>query len=383
MGHHASTRSTTTTSSKTGSLRPRASSSYIQQAFAGEPDFASRRSSTTRTRRSPTSPTTQTRAVGRSAVDLSAQGRRRAGPRSGAGPRGHHGSQAGRGGPAGERGEAAAAGRHDPAVGVDGPTGRPHLLVQPPLVRVHRDDAGADGRLGLADRSTIRTVLPKVLERWKGSIASGEPFDMVFPLKGADEQFRPFLTRVNPLRDEDGRILYWFGTNTDISDIKRMEEALRDADRRKDEFLATLAHELRNPLAPIRNSLQILKMPRVDAATVEQSRAMMERQVHQLVRLVDDLMDVSRVMRGKIEFRKESIELANDHRPCRGDGATADRSPRTSAGNIALARIIAARRRPGAFDPGDRQFAYECRQIHRAKAVIFGLPPNHRMTKRF
>ena len=153
-------------------------------------------------------------------------------------------------------------------------------------------------------------ALPNVLERWKGSITSGEPFDMVFPLKGADEQFRPFLTRVNPLRDEEGRILYWFGTNTDISDIKRMEEALRDADRRKDEFLATLAHELRNPLAPIRNSLQILKMPRVDAATVQQTRDMMERQVHHLVRLVDDLLDVSRVMRGKIELRKEPLELA-------------------------------------------------------------------------
>jgi len=85
---------------------------------------------------------------------------------------------------------------------------------------------------------------------------------------------------------------------------------LRDADRRKDEFLATLAHELRNPLAPIRNALQILKMPRVDGATVQRSREMMERQVHQLVRLVDDLLDVSRVMRGKIELRREKVELA-------------------------------------------------------------------------
>ncbi len=90
----------------------------------------------------------------------------------------------------------------------------------------------------------------------------------------------------------------------------RLYEALRDADRRKDEFLATLAHELRNPLAPIHNSLQILKMPRIDAAMVEQSREMMERQVNHLVRLVDDLLDVSRVMRGKIELRKERIELA-------------------------------------------------------------------------
>ncbi len=90
----------------------------------------------------------------------------------------------------------------------------------------------------------------------------------------------------------------------------QLYQALRETDRRKDEFLATLAHELRNPLAPIRNSLQILKMPRLDAATVERSREMMERQVHQLVRLVDDLLDVSRVMRGKIELRKEQVELS-------------------------------------------------------------------------
>ena len=91
----------------------------------------------------------------------------------------------------------------------------------------------------------------------------------------------------------------------------RLVQQLRDQDRRKDEFLATLAHELRNPLAPIRNSLQILKIPRVDPATIERSRAMMERQVQHLVRLVDDLLDVSRVMRGKITLRLERMELAS------------------------------------------------------------------------
>jgi CheY-like chemotaxis protein/two-component sensor histidine kinase len=90
----------------------------------------------------------------------------------------------------------------------------------------------------------------------------------------------------------------------------QLYKALREADQRKDEFLATLAHELRNPLAPVRNALQILKMPRVDSLTVERSREIMERQVHHLVRLVDDLLDVSRVMRGKIELRREPVELA-------------------------------------------------------------------------
>jgi PAS domain S-box-containing protein len=71
--------------------------------------------------------------------------------------------------------------------------------------------------------------LPKVLERWKGSIATGEPFDMVFPLRGADDVFRPFLTRIMPLKDDSGRVLQWFGTNTDITEQRRMEEALRRA----------------------------------------------------------------------------------------------------------------------------------------------------------
>ncbi|HEV3438030.1 MAG TPA: ATP-binding protein, partial [Gemmata sp.] len=96
----------------------------------------------------------------------------------------------------------------------------------------------------------------------------------------------------------------------DVTERKRVEQAMRAADRRKDEFLATLAHELRNPLAPVSNALQILKMPRVDAATIERSRDMMERQVHHLVRLVDDLLDMSRVMRGKIALRRERVELA-------------------------------------------------------------------------
>jgi PAS domain S-box-containing protein len=90
----------------------------------------------------------------------------------------------------------------------------------------------------------------------------------------------------------------------------KLYKALREADRRKDEFLATLAHELRNPLAPIRNALEILKMPRVAGDTVERARAMLERQVHHVVRLVDDLLDVSRVMGGKIELRREPVELA-------------------------------------------------------------------------
>ncbi|MGN6547853.1 MAG: PAS domain S-box protein [Aureliella sp.] len=324
--------------------------------------------------------------------------------------------------------------------------------------------------------------LPEVLKNWRSSLASGKPFGMVFPLKGNDGQFRPFLTRVNPLRDQDGQILYWFGTSTDISEQKRAEdafrflaeasaalatvvdyqstlqmvatlavprfgdwcavdiaqpngtlmrravthvdaekvhlayelaqrypfqgdsavgppmvartgqpeilqmvpesllvalsrdrdhlellrqlglksylsvpmkargkvigvltfvsstgrhysesdlevaedlahragvavenarlyEALKDADRRKDEFLATLAHELRNPLAPIRTGLEVLKLAGDDRNLANETREVMQKQLEHMVRLVDDLLEVSRITRGKLQLRKERVEL--------------------------------------------------------------------------
>jgi signal transduction histidine kinase/CheY-like chemotaxis protein len=86
-------------------------------------------------------------------------------------------------------------------------------------------------------------------------------------------------------------------------------EQLHDADRRKDEFLAMLAHELRNPLAPIQNALEILALPEVGEATVAQAKEVLHRQVQHLTRLVDDLLDVARISRGKIELRQERVAL--------------------------------------------------------------------------
>jgi PAS domain S-box-containing protein len=101
----------------------------------------------------------------------------------------------------------------------------------------------------------------------------------------------------------------WVAVVLDIDDRKRAEQALKEADRRKDEFLAMLAHELRNPLAPIRNALQIMKSPGCNSEIFCRAREMMDRQVHQLVRLVDDLLDVSRIMRNRIELRHERLDL--------------------------------------------------------------------------
>lgn len=96
----------------------------------------------------------------------------------------------------------------------------------------------------------------------------------------------------------------------DIARLKQVENELRELDQRKNEFLATLAHELRNPLAPLRNGLEVLRLAGSDARVAEKARGMMERQLTQMVRLVDDLLDVSRVSRGKIELRREDVGLA-------------------------------------------------------------------------
>jgi signal transduction histidine kinase len=107
--------------------------------------------------------------------------------------------------------------------------------------------------------------------------------------------------------DEIGQLVDSF--NAMLAEAGRRAEALREADERKDEFLATLAHELRNPLAPLRNALEILRMTPSNPSMAEKARAMMERQVNQMVRLVDDLLDVSRITTGKLAIRKAVTEL--------------------------------------------------------------------------
>jgi PAS domain S-box-containing protein len=277
---------------------------------------------------------------------------------------------------------------------------------------------------------------PRVLERWVGAVASGEPFDMELLLRGRDGVSRPFLTLVLPVREDGGRVARWFGTHTDISELKRAEaalresertyrivadntydfefwrapeghylyvspscervsgykpaefladrdlplrlvysedrplfqdrmralaadrsslefefrivhrdgavrwlaqacqpvfsergeylgvrgsnrevtdrkraeEALREADRRKDEFLVMLAHEVRNPLAAIHGGLQMLRLS-TDPRDQEQALDVMQRQYDQIIRLVDDLLDVSRISMGKLRLRKEPTQL--------------------------------------------------------------------------
>jgi signal transduction histidine kinase len=114
-----------------------------------------------------------------------------------------------------------------------------------------------------------------------------------------------------PRFGSDGSFLGYVGCSFDIHDVKQYQEALSEADQRKNEFLAMLAHELRNPLAPIRNALEILRLTGGNEGTIRPACEIIERQLSQMIRLVDDLLDVSRVTRGKIELRIRRIELAS------------------------------------------------------------------------
>ncbi len=114
---------------------------------------------------------------------------------------------------------------------------------------------------------------------------------------------------VSPIRNEDGHIVGASKIARDISDRKIHERALREADRRKDEFLATLAHELRNPLAPIRNAAHVLCRAQHAEPTLRTACEIMDRQLRQLTRLVDDLLDVSRVATGGVQLVREKVDV--------------------------------------------------------------------------
>ena len=164
----------------------------------------------------------------------------------------------------------------------------------------------------------------RVAQRFRESVASGQPWEDTFPIRRHDGEYRWFLARAQPLRDpQDGRVIRWFGTDTDVTDQLMVERALREsqqslvareaalrhADRQKDIFLATLAHELRNPLAPIRSASHLIALRRTGDPVIERASAVIERQSAQLARLVEDLLDLSRITTGGMNLRTETVDL--------------------------------------------------------------------------
>ncbi len=151
--------------------------------------------------------------------------------------------------------------------------------------------------------------LPALMASWQRTLASGQPYEQTARMCDAGGNYRSFLIVAAPLRDASGRIVQWFGTNTDVTPIELAQQELRDANRRKDEFLAMLAHELRNPLAPIATSAELLRMGVLDDARVRQASAVIARQVQHMTQLVDDLLDVSRVTRGLVTLRQQVLDF--------------------------------------------------------------------------
>jgi len=153
--------------------------------------------------------------------------------------------------------------------------------------------------------------LGEVSSGWDASVRveGGQAYEGEGRLRRADGQYRWFRIMVTPIRDSEGRVRKWVGSGTDVHETRELLEALRRADQRKDEFLAVLAHELRNPLAPLRNGLELMRIANGDSAASGGARAMMERQVGHLVRLIDDLLDTSRIASGKLELRRMPMDV--------------------------------------------------------------------------
>jgi PAS domain S-box-containing protein len=141
------------------------------------------------------------------------------------------------------------------------------------------------------------------------ALSSLQPFEHQFRFRRHDGEYRWMMSLALPQFGPSGKFSGYTGATFDITALKRAEESLRTADQRKDEFIAMLAHELRNPLAPITNVVQMLKSADMDEKTVDWAHGVLERQLRNLSRMVNDLLDVSRVSHGKIQLHRERVEL--------------------------------------------------------------------------
>jgi signal transduction histidine kinase/ActR/RegA family two-component response regulator len=151
---------------------------------------------------------------------------------------------------------------------------------------------------------------PTVREAIATAIRDKSLFALEHRVRRVDGSIGWTLSRAVPVLGAGGEIQEWIGAASDITERKTNEEKLRESDRRKDEFLAMLAHELRNPLAPIGAAAELLQRARPDEAMVRRTSQIIGRQVHHMTELVEDLLDVSRVTRGLIELDKAPLDLA-------------------------------------------------------------------------
>jgi PAS domain S-box-containing protein len=150
---------------------------------------------------------------------------------------------------------------------------------------------------------------PRRVARWQEAWLNGTPYECEYRMRRKDGEYRWFLSRAQPERDGAGEVVRWFGFTTDIHDLTMAQEAVREADRRKGEFLALLSHELRNPLSPIKSALHILDRSPPGGPQARWAQSVIARQTDQLSRLVDDLLDATRIARGKVDLQRRRLEL--------------------------------------------------------------------------
>ena len=197
--------------------------------------------------------------------------------------------------------------------------------------------------------------LRRVEDERARALAEHRPFDVEFRMEHPSGVIRWLRARGGAIYDEQGRPSRVFGITVDVTERRRFEEALREADR-KDEFLAVLSHELRNPLTPIKNSLAILERAAPGGAQALRAQTVIGRQVHHLTRLVDDLLDVTRIARGKAQLQRERFELGEvvgrtveDYRATFADGGVAFADAISGRTHVAHGRCHA--HRPGRRQP--------------------------------
>jgi two-component system, chemotaxis family, CheB/CheR fusion protein len=150
---------------------------------------------------------------------------------------------------------------------------------------------------------------PRVRAAITEAIRTRNAFQLEHRVRRADDSVGWTLSRAAPVLDEHGAIVEWFGAASDVTERKAAEQALHEAARSKNEFLAVLSHELRNPLAPLRIGVELLRQAQDKPALLGTVRPMMERQLAHLVRLVDDLLDISRISQGRIELQRTGLDL--------------------------------------------------------------------------
>jgi PAS domain S-box-containing protein len=147
------------------------------------------------------------------------------------------------------------------------------------------------------------------LARWRRSLSTGETYEVEFRLRDAGGVYRWHLARALPMRDAEGRIVKWFGTNTDIDEQKQLYRLAQEANQMKDQFLAVVSHELRTPLTSIMGWAELLRLGILDEKGEKHAVEVIENSARSQAQLIGDLLDISRIITGKIRLNVQPLDL--------------------------------------------------------------------------